>query len=86
MSKARKWSRRKRRGQPRRPEGGEVITFTGALEVLCPDCGLRVQVGYESDGTPMGMHAMPPCQTYLNLQLDEYVKYVRLKLQGTTDA
>ncbi len=62
------------------------------MELTCPACGKRVVVGHTRgdpivpDGTPVGMHSMPYCETFEVLPLDEYVKFVRLKYEGTTDA
>ncbi len=81
-----KQSRRKRGGQPRRPQSGDTTHISDGISFDCPHCGLRVTMGYDQHGNPVGAHLQPVCSVFMDLELDEYLKWTRLKLEGTTDA
>lgn len=80
------WSRRKRKGQRRRPQAGERVQLKEGVAFDCPDCGLRVTIGCDQYDTPVAIHKKPMCATFDALDPDEYLKWARLRMQGKTDA
>lgn len=67
-------------------------TITDSIKFKCPSCGLEVvagsakDMGVVPDGTPTVMHAEPQCETFNQLDPDEYLKWVRHQFGGTTDS
>ncbi|KKK48904.1 hypothetical protein LCGC14_3140460 [marine sediment metagenome] len=70
-----------------------MATIHAQLEFECP-CGAKVVVGSESHDTPEGipegspviLHVMPMCEEYRKLEPDEYLRWVRLTIDGRRDA
>lgn len=65
--------------------------FTCQLQLQCP-CGGVAMVG-ESGGpsgttpnTPTIIHTMPMCQQFETLAPDEYLRWLRMQLEGRGDA
>jgi hypothetical protein len=50
-------------------------TFTTAVEAVCPFCQKKFHAG-EEDGVPGIIHEMPPCDTFLELEPDEFLAAV----------
>jgi hypothetical protein len=68
-------------------EEGEYVEIVDGFKADCPDCGLPVNIGYsKATGVPVGVHKAPPCKTWDDLELDEFVKLVRLRAEGKLDS
>jgi len=55
--------------------------FKEAVKALCT-CGKIVSVGYGTDpegnkNVPCVLHPMPPCQKYTELDVNDYLEYIR---------
>lgn len=47
--------------------------MTERVDFKCPFCGRWAAAEMTGDGDPTTLHALPPCQKYLNLNPHEYV-------------
>ena len=55
--------------------------FEAKVESKCP-CGGKATAGYGTtpDGTknvPSVLHTWPPCQKYIDLEVNDYLEYIR---------
>ncbi len=59
--------------------------FHPQLESTCL-CGRMFLVGYRGDGVPAIMHDLPPCPTFIEHDLPEYLVLVRQHLSAKARA
>lgn len=46
------------------------------VRIPCPDCGLQVELR----AVGVGFHPLPPCKTFLKLDLQDFIVLARKKL------
>ncbi len=61
---------------------GPVFQIRNGVELVCPYCGRKVQMGYLTvDGIDTedyaGLHVEPMCETFEQTPLEDYVTMVR---------
>ena len=55
-----------------------------SVEGKCPFCGGKWKMGYSTEDEPLGVHSEPPCKDWLDMDLPEFMKAVRIKLKAQT--
>lgn len=60
-------------------ERPEPIEFRPQVRIKCPFCDGVATAG-EEDGVPTILHTLPPCPSFVELEPDEYLRAVRLRL------
>ncbi len=55
------------------------------LKTECP-CGQDVELVESPTDGPGVQHALPTCETFDKLEVDEYVKWLRLNAEGKLDS
>ncbi len=68
----------KKRHLLRLGETEEAIPFTPHKQIVCPFCKKLFYMGKEQDGTPAVTHEMPPCKEFLDLNLESFLRKVRM--------
>lgn len=62
----------------------DVLRFKPEIEIICPFCGLSAQAGEDDKGDPAIIHKMPPCQMFLDHEVDEYLYFARKEIERKT--
>jgi hypothetical protein len=70
------------RQKPRYQKDGEEHSIDVRFDFVCPFCRRQASAGYSDDGTPVVLHETPPCETYIELDLPEYLKACREKMEN----
>jgi hypothetical protein len=68
----------------------ELAMTPGSVTTVCP-CGASITIGFahalgDDELTPTALHPLPPCAAYVELELTDYVTYVRCALAASTAA
>ena len=66
----------------KRLKPGDSLAVVNPIEFDCPFCGKHATVGDPDKGVAGVIHALPPCPTFLRLEVEDYLKAVNDKLAG----
>jgi hypothetical protein len=58
----------------------EPTQFRAQIRIECPFCNGVADAGEDSDGLPGVVHTLPTCTQFEQLEPDEYLRAVRLRL------
>jgi len=63
-----------------------TVSATLQIQVRCP-CGEDFFVGYEEGSKiPVLLHKGEPCHEFIELEPDDFLRWVRARLEGKADA